>query len=228
MEMVKNASNTAEQMKGVQLRKKIMQKHGISTMAQMAPLVQLPLAYGFFQGLRKMAEVPVEGFVDQGTAWFGDLSQVDPYLGLQAIAAGAIIAVVRIGGETGQNAMAQNMKKIMTFIPLLSIVITKSFSAGLVLYFAANAMFSLVQALAFRVGFIRRVLGMPPKLSGEELSSLGNKSGSGNMGIAEWFSSFSQKQNQKALKAAKTADRKLEITKRRKESAKDGFIKRHK
>lgn len=201
-----------------------MKKHGISTFASMAPILQLPLAYGFFQALRKMANVPVEGFSDQGMAWFEDLSQVDPYLGLQVIAAGAIITVVRLGGETGQNAMAQSMKKIMTFVPILSIVFTKSFSAAVLLYFAANSMFSLVQALAFRIGIVRKWLGMPPKMTSEELLKVSQK---GPNGIAEWFSSFSESQNKKALKAAEMADRKLEITKRRKDSAKDGFIKRH-
>ena len=64
-----------------------------------------------FQALRKMANHNVEGFSDQGYAWFQNLIEVDPYLGLQAISAAAIIAVVRVGGETGQHAMAAGMKK---------------------------------------------------------------------------------------------------------------------
>ena len=87
-----------------------MKENGVSTLATLFPAVHYHWHMGF-PSFEKMANHNVEGFSDQGYAWFQNLIEVDPYLGLQAISAAAIIAVVRVGGETGQHAMAAGMKK---------------------------------------------------------------------------------------------------------------------
>ncbi|KAI5960769.1 uncharacterized protein KGF55_004339 [Candida pseudojiufengensis] len=213
-----------DQMKGMEKRKKLMKKHNVSTLAGLAPVLQLPLAYGFFQALRKMANHPVEGFNDQGYAWFQNLSDVDPYLGLQAIAAIAIISVVRIGGETGQHAMAKSMQKIMTIVPIISIFITKNFSAAIVLYFAINSILSLIQSAIFKSNFLRKLLGMPKKLSIQQLNQSNvNQSQS----IKDMVTKFVDDSKEKSIKAARDANKRMEVTKQRKSSFNDGFIKKH-
>ncbi|KAI5950174.1 hypothetical protein KGF54_005322 [Candida jiufengensis] len=213
-----------DQMKGMEKRKKLMKLHNVSTLAGLAPVLQLPLAYGFFQALRKMANHPVEGFNDQGIAWFTNLSDVDPYLGLQAIAALCIISVVRMGGETGQHAMAKSMQKIMTIVPIASIFITKNFSAAIVLYFAINSILSLIQSLIFKSNYLRKLLGMPKKLSTSQL----NQSNSGqSQSIKEMVSKFVDDSKEKSIKAARDANKRMEVTKQRKNSFNDGFIKKH-
>ena len=104
------AGGQAEQMKAMEKRRKLMKKHDVSMLASVYPLVQIPFAYGFFQALRKMANANVEGFSDQGYAWFQNLIEVDPYLGLHAISCLAIMSIVRMGGETGQATMAKGMQ----------------------------------------------------------------------------------------------------------------------
>ena len=214
------AETPQEQYVAMQARKKVMKDNNISMTAQMAPILQLPLAYGFFQALRKMANYPVEGFSTGGIYWFEDLALVDPYLGLQGIAAAVIIAVVRLGGETGSHQMAKPMKNIFTVVPLISIFITKNFSAAVVLYFAVNSVVSLIQSSVLRNKSFRKWAKMPetpkPGEGGKQAES-----------ISEYFSNFVEQSKETTRKKARETNKKLEVTQRRKAAAKDGFIKRH-
>ena len=216
--------DTVDQMRAMEKRRLIMKENGVSTLATLFPAVQLPLAYGFFQALRKMANHNVEGFSDQGYAWFQNLIEVDPYLGLQAISAAAIIAVVRVGGETGQHAMAAGMKKVMTVVPIASIFITKGFESAIILYFAVNSIFSLIQSSLFKSSWFRKIAGMPPKLSLAEMQANNPKA---NQSIKDMVSKFVDDSKEKSIKQARETNKKLEATQRRKDSVNQGFIKRH-
>lgn len=218
------AGGQAEQMKAMEKRRKLMKSNNVSMLASVYPLVQIPFAYGFFQALRKMANANVEGFSDQGYSWFQNLIEVDPYLGLHAISCLAIMSIVRLGGETGQATMAKGMQKLMYVLPLVSIVITKNFAAGVMVYFAANSVLSLVQSLIFKSTTLRNVLGMPPKLTLEQLVANNPKA---NQSVKEMIGKYLEDSKQKALKQTAETNKKLEITKKRKESASSGFIKRH-
>lgn len=218
------AGGQAEQMKAMEKRRKLMKKHDVSMLASVYPLVQIPFAYGFFQALRKMANANVEGFSDQGYAWFQNLIEVDPYLGLHAISCLAIMSIVRMGGETGQATMAKGMQKLMYVLPLASIVITKNFAACVMVYFAANSVLSLIQSLIFKSSFFRKALGMPPKLTIQQLQANNPKA---NQSVKEMIGKYIDDSKQKALKQTAETNRKLEITKKRKESVSSGFIKRH-
>ena len=183
MQELREAENPQEQVQAAHKRKALMKDNDVHMSHQMFPVLQLPIAYGFFQGLRKMANHPVEGFSTQGNAWFADLTQVDPYCGLQIISAAVVVSMVRggngtpeqekketekqekkgrLGGETGAAAMNPMMKKVMTYVPILSIFITKELSAAVVLYFAANSIFSFIQALVLRNKYFRKFAKMPP------------------------------------------------------------------
>ncbi|KAI3406452.1 hypothetical protein KGF56_000583 [Candida oxycetoniae] len=227
MRDLKDEANESMQdkMRLMEKRKRLMKENDVSTMASFAPLVQVPLAYGFFQALRKMANYPVEGFQDQGILWFPDLSAVDPYLGLQTIAALAVIIVVRMGGETGQHAMAKSMKQVMTVVPLASILITKGFSVAVVLYFAINSILSLVQSLMFKNATMRRVLGMPKKFTTHELNDQARLSKT-DTSIKDVFSNFLEDSKKNTLKKARDMEKKMEITAKRKNSEYDGYIKK--
>lgn len=216
--------DTVDQMRAMEKRRLIMKENGVSTLATLFPAVQLPLAYGFFQALGKMANHNVEGFSDQGYAWFQNLIEVDPYLGLQAISAAAIIAVVRVGGETGQHAMAAGMKKVMTVVPIASIFITKGFASAIILYFAVNSIFSLIQSSLFKSSWFRKIAGMPPKLSLAEMQANNPKA---NQSIKDMVSKFVDDSKEKSIKQARETNKKLEATQRRKDSVNQGFIKRH-
>lgn len=222
MKQIKSG-DVQDQMKGMEKRRKLMKDHNVSTLASLAPVVQLPLAYGFFQALRKMANHPVEGFTDQGLAWFTNLSDVDPYLGLQAIAAAAVIAVVRIGGETGQHAIAQSMKQVMTIVPIISIFITKNFSAAVVLYFAINSILSLMQSAIFKSNTLRQLLGMPKKLT---IHQLNESTTSLPKSLKEMVTNFVDESKERSIKSARDANKRLEVQQHRKGLTEDGYVRK--
>jgi len=220
---MKSAETPQEQYLAMANRKKIMKENDIHTVHQLFPVVQLPIAYGFFQALRKMANYPVDGFSTGGYAWFQDLTQVDPYLGLQCIAAAVVIGIVRSGGETGSSAMNKPMKKIMTILPLASILITKNFSAAVVLYFAVNSVISFVQTTILRNSAFRRLTNMPSNIPPQQVPGAPK----GPETISEMFHLFTEKSKDSAIKQARKTNDKLEAIERRKASVKGNFIKRH-
>lgn len=223
MQELKQAENPQEQVQAAHKRKALMKEHDIHMVHQMFPILQLPLAYGFFQSLRKMANFPVEGFSTQGYGWFEDLTQVDPYLGLQVITAAVVVTMVRLGGETGAAAMNPMMKKVMTYVPILSIFITKELSAAVVLYFAANSAFSFVQALVLRNKYFRKLAKMPPIVPPTQIPGAKQPPAT----VSEWWKEFNQSMNQNVEKKMKESNTKLGAMHRRKNDLNNGFIKKH-
>lgn len=150
-----------ERIKALAERKSLFEKYDIKTLHGFFPLLQLPIAYGFFQALRSMANVPVEGFSIQGTHWFQNLAAVDPYLGLQILTACVVTGMMKLGGETGAHAMNPLMKKVMMYLPFLSIFVTYNMSAAVLVYFATNSVFSLLQSIVLRNKLFRRMVNIP-------------------------------------------------------------------
>lgn len=220
MKELKEASNSQEQVQAAQKRRTLMKTNDIHMSHQMFPLLQLPLAYGFFQALRKMANFPVEGFSTQGYAWFEDLTQVDPYCGLQVITAAIVVMMVRIGGETGAATMNPMLKKVMTWVPIASIFITKEFSAAVVLYFAVNSVASFIQAALLRNKLFRRMAKMPPVVVAKPAEGTPTT-------VVEWWKDFQKSMNQGVEKKMKESNSKLGTIHKRKSEASSGFIKRH-
>lgn len=154
------ASDVSEQQVVMLERKKLLKEHGIKNRYLAAPILQVPLAIGFFSGLRHMANYPVDGFTNQGILWFQDLTAADPYLGLQCLSAAVIMGFMRLGGETGAQTFSPTMKKIFTILPLVSIPATMSFSSGVVLYFFVNGLFSVFQSFLLKQKFFRNYFGL--------------------------------------------------------------------
>lgn len=164
-----SANDVADQQTVMLQRKRLLKEHGIKNRYLAAPVLQIPLALGFFAGLRHMANYPVDGFTNQGILWFQDLSAADPYLGLQCLSAAVIIGFMRLGGETGAQNFSPTMMKLFTVLPLVSIPATMSFSSGVVLYFFVNGLFSILQSAllknkSFRSYFnLAQIVPPPPR-----------------------------------------------------------------
>lgn len=141
-------------------RKKLLKENGIKNRYLLAPMLQLPLALGFFAGLRHMANAPVAGLSDQGILWFQDLTAADPYLGLQCLSAAVIMGFMRLGGETGAQNFSPTMKKVFTILPLVSIPATMSLSSAVVLYFFVNGLFSVLQSMILKNKIFRKWAGL--------------------------------------------------------------------
>ncbi|KAG0667079.1 Mitochondrial inner membrane protein oxa1 [Monosporozyma unispora] len=153
-------TDLAEGQKIALKRRKLLSDNGIKNRYLAAPMLQLPIAIGFFNALRSMANFPVDGFTNQGIAWFQDLTLADPYLGLQIITAAVLMSFSRLGGETGAQQFSGPMKRFFIILPLVSIPATMNLSAAVVLYFAINGTFSVLQTLVLRNKWFRKKLNI--------------------------------------------------------------------
>lgn len=61
-----------------------------------APLVQLPVAIGFFYAIRNMCAIPVETLRTGGVLWFLDLTAADPWYVLPAASTAALLAMMQV------------------------------------------------------------------------------------------------------------------------------------
>lgn len=221
---MKTAESNQEKYVLMQDRKKLMKDNDVTMYKQIYPLMQLPMAYGFFQALRKMSMYPVEGFNDEGYAWFHDLTQVDPYLGLHGLSAVVVLLLVRSGGEIGQSLqMNAPMKKILSILPFVSIIITKDFYASVMLYVVTNSVFSLLQTFTLKSAIFRKTFNMPPNVR-PVVSATGTPAPET---ITEWFGQQKKSFDDQFETKTKTAAKKLEAQVVRRKNGVDGFIKRH-
>jgi len=154
------AGDMAESQQIMLKRKKLLKEHGIKTRYLLAPALQLPVALGFFAGLRHMANANVDGFSNQGILWFQDLAAPDPYLGLQCLSAAVIMGFMRAGGETGAQTFSPQVKKFLMYLPLISIPATMSLSSGVILYFFVNGFFSVIQSQLLKNKAFRKRMGL--------------------------------------------------------------------
>lgn len=222
MQQVKDAESQKDKMSALTERKRILKENDIKTSHGFFPLLQVPIAYGFFQATRNMASIPVEGFTTQGALWFENLATVDPYLGLQVLTACVVTGMMRLGGETGAQAMNPLMKKVLTYLPFLSIFVTYNMSAAVLVYFSANAVFSIVQSMILRNKYFRKFANIPPIEA--PIPVPGAKPPPKT--ISEWWNQYNVKAREEAEK------KKLNFTKvnkaqKRLRHQNSNFIKRH-
>ncbi|GCE98781.1 hypothetical protein ZYGM_004111 [Zygosaccharomyces mellis] len=214
-----STTDLAEGQKVALKRKKLLAENGIKNRWMAAPMLQIPIALGFFGGIRHMANFPVDGFTNQGIAWFTDLSQADPYLGLQVITAAVLIGFSRLGGETGAQQWSPTMKRVFTIIPLVSVPATMNVSAAVALYFAVNGTFAVLQTLTLRNKWVREKLGIAEVRRYPETESGPQK------GIIESFRENVAKARDQAERRQAMKEKELEEQERVKELRKNQRIK---
>lgn len=222
MDEIRNGDNE-DKMLALRKRSKLFKEYGIKTSHSFLPILQVPVAYGFYQAAKKMAEYPVEGFSTQGAYWFEDLTQVDPYLGLHVITALVVTGMIRMGGETGAQTLNPMVKKVMTWLPFVTILITQSMSSAVVLYFASNAVFSLMQTTTLKNKHFRKFAKLPP--IEKPIPVPGAKAPPAT--ISEWWKDFNEKMKDQTHNKMSKTNKQLEVMERRRGAANDGFIKRH-
>lgn len=200
-------------------RKKLLADNGIKNRWLAAPMIQIPMAIGFFNGIRHMANFPVQGFQDQGILWFSDLTQADPYLGLQVITAAVLISFTRLGGETGAQQFSPTMKKFFTIMPLLSIPATMNLSSAVVLYFAINGSFSVLQTLFLRNKWVRHKLNIADVVQHPVDPAQANK------GIMETFRENMAKSREQAERKQRMQEKEMEMQELSKKMRENQHIK---
>lgn len=146
-------------------------KHGVKYSRMfLSPVTQMVYSVGSFFGIREMANLPVDGLATQGTLWFENLANPDPYIGLHLISAALYSISFKYGGDTGNAQFGGKMKKVFMVLPFASIAFTWNFSAAVMVYFSANGLFSIVQSQLLRNPAFRRKTGMFPLPTKEQLA----------------------------------------------------------
>lgn len=126
----------------------LYQQYGVNPMAGCLPmLIQMPIFFGVYFGIRDMSNSGVQGFGD-GFLWVPDLSVSDP-LHVLPILAGLFQLVqtrmLRPAHQKITDPQQQMMNTMMTFLPLSVVIFGWGFAAGPVLYWVVQAMYSVVQ-----------------------------------------------------------------------------------
>ena len=143
----------------------VRRQAGISLPRQFLPMVvQGVFGYCAFKLLRATAALPVPAFKYEGFLWLQDLTVPDPYLILPVAMAGAIHALIRLGGESGtaaQTQMPPGMQKFMLYgMPLVILLGTGYLPAALTVWFAAGGFLGIGQSLLLRQPQVREMLGI--------------------------------------------------------------------
>ena len=101
-------------------------------------LLQMPVFLGIYWVLNESVELRQASFI----LWYHDLSQMDPYFLLPLLMGGAMyVQQLLTPMQTADPAQA----KMLKFMPLIFTVFFLWFPAGLVLYYTANSVLSILQ-----------------------------------------------------------------------------------
>ncbi|CAH6723872.1 mitochondrial inner membrane protein Oxa1p [[Candida] jaroonii] len=225
MRGLRNAENPQEQAELTRRRQKLSKDNDIHMTHQFLPAVsQIVFGYASYQALTKMARFPVQGFSEQGAYWFQDLSQVDPYLGLQVISAAAFLAMFKLGSKAGMSEfgptqMSAPMQKLMYAMPIVTIFITKNLPAAFILYLATNSIFSILQSLIFNNKTCRKWLKIPPMVRHAPKPQDNN--------LGDWWKDFKDQTNKNTQKNMRQSDKRLAARRKRNLDSNNNYIKRH-
>ncbi|KDQ08911.1 hypothetical protein BOTBODRAFT_37444 [Botryobasidium botryosum FD-172 SS1] len=138
--------------------------------SMLGPLVQFPLALGFFFGIRGMCALPLESLKTGGLAWFTDLTIPDPYYVLPVLSAGAMLTMMRaVSAETVQTENSAHMLNFFRVITLVSIPVIANLPSGLLVYFCCNGLVLLVQSQLTRLPAVRSYIGLQPLPTAEQV-----------------------------------------------------------
>jgi YidC/Oxa1 family membrane protein insertase len=128
---------------------KLYQEHGVNPMSGCLPMVaQIPVFFGLYFAIRSLSQGGGGVWAD-GFLWIPDLALADPWKVLPFAAAIFQFVQMRMTRPHGQgppdDPQQRMMYTMMNFMPLMVIVIGWTFASGPVLYWAASALYSVIQ-----------------------------------------------------------------------------------
>lgn len=126
----------------------LYQQYGVNPMAGCLPmLIQMPIFFGVYFGIRDMSESGIDEWA-QGFLWLPNLGNPDPLFILPVLAGIFQFAQTRMLRPANQkitDPQQKMMNTMMTFLPLSVVIFGANFLSGAVLYWVAQAMYSVVQ-----------------------------------------------------------------------------------
>jgi YidC/Oxa1 family membrane protein insertase len=148
-ELKKQHGKNKEQLMQAQMQ--LYKENRVNPMGGCLPmLVQLPIWIGLYQALILLAN---QGALTGGFLWIPNLAAPEgiPYV-LAILTAGSQWLVQRMMQVNTTDPQQKQMNQAMQFMPLMYLFISYRMVSGLVLYWAASNLFSLVQQ-SFYTGF---------------------------------------------------------------------------
>jgi YidC/Oxa1 family membrane protein insertase len=128
-----------DKQKFMQAQMELWKKEQVNPFGGCLPmLLQMPVFLGIFWVLNESVELRQASFI----FWYDDLSKMDPYFILPLLMGGAMFVQQTLTPmQTADPAQA----KMMKFMPVIFTVFFLWFPAGLVLYYTANSVLSILQ-----------------------------------------------------------------------------------
>lgn len=126
----------------------LYQQYGVNPMAGCLPmLIQMPIFFGVYRAILPLSESG-EGHWADGFLWLSDLGEKDPYF-IMPVLAGLFQFVqarmMRPANQVVTDPQQKMMNTMMNFMPFTVIIFGATFASGAVLYWVAQAIYSVVQ-----------------------------------------------------------------------------------
>lgn len=126
----------------------LYQQHGVNPMAGCLPmLIQMPIFFGIYRAIYPLSQSGT-GDWGHGFLWLPDLGQPDPWFILPVLAGLFQFVQARMMRPAHQKVtdpQQKMMNTMMNFMPFTVILFGANFASGAVLYWAAQAVYSVVQ-----------------------------------------------------------------------------------
>ena len=128
-----------DKQKFMQAQMELWKKEQVNPFGGCLPLLlQMPVFLGIYWVLNESVELRQASFI----LWYDDLSRMDPYFILPILMGAAMYVQQTI---TPMQTADPTQAKMMKFMPLIFMVFFLWFPAGLVLYYTANSVLSILQ-----------------------------------------------------------------------------------
>lgn len=170
LQYAKSMGNQQEmQVSAMKVRKLLADNNASPFKSLLLPVVQMPIFLSFYFALNGLAKAPLPALTTGGVAWFPDLTAADPYYVLPILSSAMTLLVLETGAETGTTGMNQTpqarmIKNVLRGVTVLAAWFISSFPSAVLLYWTTTNTFSLVQLLALRTRFFKRLLRLPEKI----------------------------------------------------------------
>ncbi|CZT21976.1 uncharacterized protein RCC_07845 [Ramularia collo-cygni] len=158
------SGDSAAVLNAMRQKSAIHKRAGISTSAQLIPVVvQGVIGFCGFRLMKAMVALPVPGLMDGGFLWLHDLTLSDGYLILPLAMAGTMHLMARFGGESGTSQLPPQMKKVMLYVmPGLIMLFTAWQPGAVCLWFCGSGVIGLAQGQLLQRASVRRFFNLAP------------------------------------------------------------------
>nr|CDS28365.1 cytochrome oxidase biogenesis protein [Hymenolepis microstoma] len=126
-------------------------------------LVQLPVFFSVFAGLRGMAQLPVTSLQTGGLSWFLDLTVCDPYYILPLYSMTSIFLMFEFGVDVSTQTVTPGVRFAMRCFPVVGFFMIMHMPSALLWYWSLSNTISIGQALILRTKPVREYLQFPER-----------------------------------------------------------------